>query len=100
MSSTDGYIAEIGVPQLRHLPCKAIQLKTGTLSYGFMAEPQLGQRDDGETIDTPAGIRVMQTFRKLPIKSPKRKNAAIATLHFDIALKAPQLGRQDAVSDA
>jgi hypothetical protein len=28
----------------------------------------------------PAGIRVMQTFRKLPIKSPTRKNRAMITL--------------------
>jgi hypothetical protein len=68
------------VPQLRHLPRKINQLSTGTLSYGFTALPQFGQREPGETIDTPAGIRVMQTFKKLPITSPNRKNAAMITL--------------------
>jgi hypothetical protein len=57
-----------------------IQLKTGTLSYGLMGEPHSGQRDLGETIDTPKGIRMMQTFRKLPIASPKRKNTTMITL--------------------
>lgn len=57
-----------------------IQLNTGRLSYGLIGEPHPGQRDPGETIDTPAGIRVMQTFRKLPIASPKRKNTAMITL--------------------
>jgi hypothetical protein len=33
----------------------------------------LGQRDPGATMDISSGIRVMQTFRKLPITSPKRK---------------------------
>jgi hypothetical protein len=42
--------------------------------------PQFGQREEGDTIETPAGIRVMQTFRKLPITSPKRKKEAIITL--------------------
>ena len=75
-----GYIAEIGVLQLRHLPRNKIQLSTGTLSYALIAEPHSGQREPGDTIETPAGIRVMQTFRKLPITSPKRKNAGMITL--------------------
>jgi hypothetical protein len=75
-----GYMAEIGAWQLRHLPRKRIQLSTGTLSYALIAEPHSGQRDPGNTMETPAGIRVMQTFKKLPIKSPKRKNAAMITL--------------------
>ena len=45
-----------------------------------MEEPHSGQRERGETIETPAGIRVMQTFKKLPINKPKRKNAAMITL--------------------
>jgi hypothetical protein len=45
-----------------------------------MAEPHSGQREPGDTIETPAGIRVMQTFKKLPINKPKRKNAAMITL--------------------
>lgn len=79
-SSTDGYIGEMGARQLRHLPRRISQLITGTLSYGFTRFPQLGHREAGATMDTPAGIRVMQTFKKLPITSPKRKNAAMITL--------------------
>ena len=75
-----GYIAEIDAWQLRHFPRKTNQLSTGTLSKGVIGEPQPGQREFGDTIETPAGIRVMQTFRKLPIMSPKRKNAAMITL--------------------
>ena len=76
----EGYIGEIEARQLRHLPRSMIQLNTGTLSYGLIGEPHSGQRDLGETIDTPAGIRMMQTFRKLPITSPTRKNTAMITL--------------------
>jgi len=35
--------------------------------------PHRGQRELGETIEIPSGIRVMQTFRKLPITIPNRK---------------------------
>ena len=45
-----------------------------------MEEPHSGQREPGDTIETPAGIRVMQTFKKLPINKPNRKNAAMITL--------------------
>jgi hypothetical protein len=31
-------------------------------------------------IEVPSGIRVMQTFRKLPMTSPKSKKAAMVTL--------------------
>src|SRR5580700_2246845 len=74
MSSTAGYMAEILVLQLRHLPRRKIQLRTGILSYGAMVFPQLVQADDGKTIDLSAGIRRMQTFRKLPMTRPS-KNA-------------------------
>ena len=43
------------------------------LSYGRMAVPHFGQAEAGSTIDLPAGIRTMQTFKKLPMISPKRK---------------------------
>jgi hypothetical protein len=33
--------------------------------------PQCGQRERGVTTDWSAGSRTMQTFRKLPIRSPK-----------------------------
>lgn len=32
-----------------------------------------GQREPGETMEIPSGMREMQTFRKLPITMPKRK---------------------------
>jgi hypothetical protein len=35
--------------------------------------PHFGQREPGKTIDFSSGIRVMQTFRKLPMIVPKRK---------------------------
>ena len=38
-----------------------------------MAEPHSGQREPGDTIETPAGIRVMQTFKKLPINKSEEK---------------------------
>jgi len=38
-----------------------------------MAVPHFGQRDPGKIIETFSGIRVMQTFRKLPITIPNRK---------------------------
>jgi hypothetical protein len=41
---------------------------------------QFGQRERGEMIEAPSGIRVMQTFRKLPMTSPNKKKAAIVTL--------------------
>jgi hypothetical protein len=73
-------MAEIGAWQLRHLPPKISQLMTGMLSYGWIGAPHSGHWDRGDTIDTPAGIRVMQTLRKLPINNPKRKNTAAITL--------------------
>jgi hypothetical protein len=43
------------------------------LSYGLMGLPHRGQRDPGETTEMSSGIRVMQTFRKLPMTMPNRK---------------------------
>jgi len=43
---------------------------------------QCGQRERGDTIEVPSGIRVMQTFRKLPTISPKRRKAAMVTLRL------------------
>ena len=42
------------------------------LSYQRIAWPQWGQRERGEMIDSCAGSREMQTFRKLPNSSPIR----------------------------
>jgi hypothetical protein len=38
-----------------------------------MGVRQRGQRELGETMDRPSGMRVMQTFKKLPMIRPKRK---------------------------
>src|ERR1700739_2649954 len=63
----------MGKPQLRHLPRRFSQLKTGMLSYGLIGLRQRGHREPGETMETPSGMREMQTFRKLPMTMPKRK---------------------------
>ena len=55
---------------------------TGRLSYGLMRAVQCGQRERGDTMDVPSGIRVMQTLRKLPTMSPKSKNAAMVTFRL------------------
>jgi len=34
---------------------------------------QRGQREPGETMESPSGMREIQTFRKLPMTMPKRK---------------------------
>src|SRR5882757_11537318 len=72
-NSTSGYIGETGRPQLRHLPRRISQLKTGMLSYGLIGLRQRGHREPGETMERPSGMREMQTFRKLPKMMPKRK---------------------------
>jgi hypothetical protein len=41
---------------------------------------QRGQREPGETIDNPSGIREMQTFKKLPTMRPNRKKKAMTTV--------------------
>ncbi len=38
-----------------------------------MGALQRGQREAGETTDSPSGIREMHTFKKLPITMPNRK---------------------------
>src|SRR5215472_3556075 len=72
-SSTSGYIREIGSPHARHFPRSQNHANTGTLSDHLMAVPHFGQREPGEIIEISSGIRVMQTFRKLPITIPNRK---------------------------
>ena len=42
-----------------------------------MPLPHLGQFDGGETIDFFSGILAIQTFRKLPILMPIKKEKAI-----------------------
>src|SRR5258708_14214251 len=70
----------MGKPQLRHLPRKISQLKTGMLSYGLIGLRQRGHREPGETMETPSGMREMQTFRKLPMTMPKRKKKSGITV--------------------
>jgi hypothetical protein len=45
-----------------------------------MGVSQRGQREPGDTMDKPAGIRDMQTFKKLPTTMPNRKKKAMTTL--------------------
>jgi hypothetical protein len=45
-----------------------------------MGVPQRGQRDPGDTMEISSGIRVMQTFRKLPTTIPNRKKKAMPTV--------------------
>jgi hypothetical protein len=72
-SSINGYIGEMGSAHVRHFPRSHSQANTGTLSYGLMAVPHCGHRDPGVTMEMSSGIRVMQTFRKLPTIIPNRK---------------------------
>jgi hypothetical protein len=43
------------------------------LSHGFIGVLQEGHLDEGIMIDNPLGILYMQTLRKEPTTSPKRK---------------------------
>src|SRR5260221_8340959 len=79
-NSTTGYIGEMGEPQLRHLPRRISQPKRGMLSYGLIGLRQRGHREPGETMETPSGMREMQTFRKLPMTMPKRKKKSGITV--------------------
>ena len=83
-----GYIGEMGRAQVRHLPRRSSQPKTGMLSYGLIGVRQRGQREPGETMERPSGMREMQTFRKLPMTMPKRKKKNGITV-----LTVPQAGR-------
>jgi hypothetical protein len=38
-----------------------------------MAAPHFVHAEEGKTIDFPAGMRTIQTFKKLPMMSPNRK---------------------------
>src|SRR5207253_11306182 len=76
-SSISGYITEIGAPHARHFPRSHSQANSGTLSYGLMGVPHRGQRDPGVTMEISSGIRVMQTFKKLPTIIPNRKKKTV-----------------------
>src|SRR5260370_32519884 len=79
-NSARGYVGEWGKGQLRHLARRIGQLKTGRLAYGWIGLRQRGHREPGETMETPSGMREMQTFRKLPMTMPKRKKKSGITV--------------------
>src|SRR5574338_748974 len=90
-SSMSGYMAEIGIPQERHLPPSRSQDTTGMLSHGLREAPQRGQRDRGRTTDClgSAHHRTMQKLRKLPSTSPstptstaRNQRGSSVTLHL------------------
>lgn len=70
------YLAEMGVLHELHLPLRIIQLRAGIFSNHEIFFPQLGQWEGVKTIDSPLGILHMQTLKKLPTHSPKRKITA------------------------
>ena len=78
--STTGYRQEIRAAQPRQAPLSSSQLTTGTLSQAAIVRPQLRQWDRGATIDSPAGSRTIQTFRKLPSSNPQRPKRRQITL--------------------
>jgi hypothetical protein len=51
-------------------PRNIIQPMMGMFSYARIGRSQWGQREPGETIDIPAGQRLMQTLRKDPMQAP------------------------------
>ena len=74
-NSTSGYRGEIFRPQHLARPRRSIHPRIGMLSNHAIGFPH-AQREPGRTIDLPAGMRRMQTFRKLPTHAPNMKNAA------------------------
>jgi hypothetical protein len=54
----------------------------GTLSYARIGVRHRGHREPGATIESPSGMRVMHTFKKLPITIPKRKKTKAITLRL------------------
>src|SRR5580704_8658605 len=72
-SSTSGYCQEIDCLQSRQRPRREGQLRSGMLSYQRMDAPHCGQRERGWIIDSPFGMREIQTFRKLPKIRPDKK---------------------------
>jgi hypothetical protein len=54
-----------------HLPLKASQLTKGIFSYQCISWLHFGQCEGAVTMDSPRGIRQMQTLRKLPMQHPK-----------------------------
>ena len=76
------YRGEMGSLQEEHFPLKASQLIMGIFSHAVIQCPHFGQREGGETMDSPLGIRQIHTLRKLPIQHPNRKtNMLIQTIN-------------------
>jgi hypothetical protein len=75
-----GYIGEMGSAQLRHFPRNHSHANIGTLSYARIGVRHRGHRDPGATIDSPSGMRVIHTFKKLPITIPNTKNSTEITI--------------------
>lgn len=69
----------MGRAQERHLPRSQSQPRMGTLSYGLIGVWHRGQRELGETTESPSGMREMHTFKKLPITIPNRKKTKMTT---------------------
>jgi hypothetical protein len=74
-SSTAGYRQEIAPPHPAHFPRSKRKLTMGIFSHARIWRPQPGQRDRGDTIDSPRGRRWITTFRKLPMQAPNMKAA-------------------------
>src|SRR5580765_1002210 len=71
-SSIAGYRTPIGARHARHRPPRISHERTGTLSHAAIGAPHDGQRERGDTSDSPRGRRWTTTFRKLPTIRPKR----------------------------
>ena len=50
----------------------------GMLSYGLIGSWQCGQCEAGNAIDSPLGMRWMQTLRKLPTRAPNTNTANVS----------------------
>ena len=68
-ASIKGYAAGMCEWQHLDLPPRMSQEATGILSYHLIGFPHL-QCDPGRMILSPFGIRMIHTFRKLPIIQP------------------------------
>ena len=64
------YLGEMGARQFAHFPRSASHERIGMFCHQRTAAPHFGQRDGGETIDSPRGTRQMTTFRNEAINAP------------------------------
>ena len=69
-TSTMRYRRAMRSPQWAQRPRSRTKLATGILRHHGMEAPHRRQCEPGETMDSSRGMRVMQTFRKLPETSP------------------------------